>query len=266
MITQQTVDKFIRNLSDQMVSYVRGKYDCPTFNPIVQVTFAANRKASRGGVRNGKAFFNIVANRFLAAAQGTGMMDEPEYKSFNRDPVIGGLYNVTWQKALASLVAHELAHSIQFDQGTKVGAKRVLGIEELDDRNEILRGHDWFWKRIYGDLRTQFVNNNQFEIEKPVEKAPAPKPAAPAPKPAAPAPKVVKPEEITPAAPRTGTLYVKYTYKGNTTVARFYIDQKLAAVIVEVNRQFFKADAFGDVQEKLPFTTLAEARRFLIGM
>lgn len=259
MITQQTVDKFIRNLSDQMVSYVRAKYDCPAFSPVVQVTFAANRKTSRGGVRHGRAFFNIVAKRFLSAAQGTGMMDEPEYKSFNRDPVIGGLYNVTWQKALASLVAHELAHSVQYDQGTKVGAKRVLGIEELDDRNEILRGHDWFWKRIYGDLRTQFVNNDQFEIEKPVEKVPAPKPVDPA-------PKVVKQEVTTPAAPRTGALYVKYSYKGNSTVTRFYIDQKLAAVIVETNRQFYKADEFGDVQEKLPFTTLAEARRFLIGM
>lgn len=257
MITQQTVEKFIRNLSDKMVSYVRVKYDCPTFTPVVQVTFAINRKTSRGGVRHGRAFFNIVAKRFLAAAQGTGMMDEPEYKSFNRDPIIGGLYNVTWQKALASLVAHELAHSVQFDQGTKVGAKRVLGIEELDDRNEILRGHDWFWKRIYGDLRTQFVNNDQFEIEKPVER-PA---VAPVPK-----PKAADPVVSEPAKPRSGALYVKYSYKGNSTVTRFYIDQKLAAVIVETNRQFYKADEFGDVQEKLPFTTLAEARRFLIGM
>lgn len=255
MVTQQTVDSFIRSLSEKMVAYVRVKYDCPKFSPVVGVTFAANRKTSRGGVRHGRAFFNIVAKRFLAAAQGTGMMDEPEYKSFNRDPVIGGLYNVTWQKALASLVAHELSHSVQYDQGTKVGAKRVLGIEELDDRNEILRGHDWFWKRIYADLRTQFVNGNQFEIEtaKPVAPAPASKPA--------PTPVVSEP-----AQPRTGALYVKYTYKGNSTVTRFYIDQKLAAVIVETNRQFYKADEFGDVQEKLPFTTLAEARRFLIGM
>jgi hypothetical protein len=71
---------------------------------------------------------------------------------------------------------------------------------------------------------------------------------------------------VKPAAPRTGALYVKYAYKGNTTVSRFYIDQKLAAVIVEVNRRFYKADEFGDIQEQLPFTTLAEARRFLIGM
>jgi hypothetical protein len=255
MITQQDVDKFLRQIADQMVRYVRVKYDAPNFNPVIQVTFALNRKTSRGGVRNGRSFINIVAKRFLSAAQGTGMMDEPEYKSFNLDSIIGGLYNITWKKALASLVAHELGHAVQYDKGTKVGAKRVLGVEELDDRNEILRGHDWFWKRIYGDLRIQFVNNNQFEIER-----------SPAPKPAAPAPEVVKQEVTAPATPRTGTLYVKYAYKGNSTVTRFYIDQKLKAVIVEVNRQFFKADEFGDVQEKLPFTTLAEARRFLINM
>lgn len=253
MVTQQDVEKFLRQVSDQMVRYIRVKYDAPNFSPIVQVTFALNRKTSRGGVRNGCSFINIVAKRFLAAAQGTGMMDEPEYKSFNRDAVIGGLYNITWKKALASLVAHELGHAVQFDKGTKVGAKRVLGVEELDDRNEILRGHDWFWKRIYADLRTQFVNNDKFDVVQPI--APAPKPVTP---------KVVEPTK--PAVPSTGSLYVKYAYKGNSTVARFYIDQKLKAVIVETNRQFYKADDFGDIIEKLPFTTLAEARRFLIGM
>ena len=260
MVTQQTVERFIRDLSDKMVSYVRIKYDCPRFSPLVQVTFAANRRVSRGGVRKGRSFFCIVANRFFIASQTfTGIMDEPEYKSFNKDPVIGGLYGVTWQKALASLVAHELAHSVQYDQGTKVGAKRVLGIENLDDRNEILRGHDWFWKRIYADLRTQFVNSNQFELEKPVEKIVPTKVATPA-------PKVVEPVVSQPTTPKTGALYVKYSYKGNSTVTRFYIDQKLAAVIVETNRQFYKADEFGENLEKLPFTSLAEARRFLIGM
>lgn len=155
---------------------------------------------------------------------------------------------------MASLVAHELGHAVQFDKGTKMGAKRVLGIEELDDRNEILRGHDWFWKKIYADLRIQFVNNDQFDAVQPI--APAPKPVTP---------KVVDPEPTKPAAPSTGVLYVKYAYKGNSTVTRFYIDQKLKATIVETNRQFYKADDFGDIIEKLPFTTLAEARRFLIG-
>lgn len=256
MVTQQNIDQFVRALTDRMVSYVRVKYDCPNFSPKVSTIFAANRKTSRGGIRNGQSFFYIVAKRFLAAANtATGMMDEPEYKSFNRDSVIGGLYNVTWKKALASLVAHELGHAVQYDKGTKVGAKKVLGIEELDDRNEILRGHDWFWKRIYADLRVQFVNNDQFEIVQPVVTAPV-----------VPAPEIAEPKKAEPAAPSAGVLYVKYGYKGNSTVTRFYIDQKLKAVIVETNRQFYKADEFGDIIEKLPFTTLAEARRFLIGM
>lgn len=253
MVSQKDIDDFVRTISEKMVGHIRVKYGCPKFNPTVSVIFAAHRKRSRGGVRNGKAFFYIIGKKFLAAAQGTGMMNVPEYKSFNRDSDIGGLYNVSWKKGLASLVAHELSHSVQYDQGTKAGAKRVLGIEDLDDRNSILTGHDWFWKRIYADLRVQFVNGNQFEIEtaKPVAPVPVPKPA---------------PAVSEPAQPRAGTLYVKYAYKGNSTVTRFYIDQKLKAVIVETNRQFFKADEFGDVQEKLPFTTLAECRRFLIGM
>ena len=255
MVAQQDVDKFLRQVAEQMVRYIRVKYDAPNFSPAIRVTFSLNRTTSRGGVRNGQTFINIVAKRFLAAAQGTGMMDEPEYRSFNRDSIIGGLYNITWKKALASLVAHELGHAVQFDQGTKVGAKRVLGVENLDDRNEVLRGHDWFWKSIYADLRTQFVNNKQFDLAQPVVAAPV-----------APAPKVTKPKPMEPAAPSTGVLYVKYAYKGNSTVTRFYIDQKLKAVIVETNRQFYRADDFGDIIEKLPFTTLADARRFLIGM
>jgi hypothetical protein len=264
VVTQQTIDKYIRDLTHKMVDYVRVKYECPKFSPVVKVTFAVNRRISRGGIRRGQAFFDIVAKRFLAAAQGTGMMDEPEYKSFNRDPIIGGLYNVSWKKALASLVAHELSHSIQYDHGTKVGAKRVLGIEKLDDRNEILLGHDWFWKRIYADLRTKFVNNDQFDVDpiKPAAVAVRPLEAEVVTKPVTAPPVVTKPA----TAPPVGALYVKYTYKGNNTVSRFYIDQKLAAVIVETNRQFYKADEFGDIIEKLPFNTLVEARRFLIGM
>lgn len=254
MVTQKNVEQFIQSFTGKMVSYVRVKYACPTFNPVVRVSFAERRTTSRGGIRRGNSFISIVAKRFLVAAQSTGMMDEPEYKSFNRDPVIGGLYNITWKKALASLLAHELGHAIQFDRGTKVGAKKVLGVENLDDRNEILRGHDWFWKQIYADLRVRFVNNEQFDLVQPVVRASAPV-----------IPKAIPVEEIESATPSAGTLYVKYAYKGNSTITRFYINQKIAAVIVETNRQFFKADEFGENLEKLPFSSLVEARRFLIG-
>lgn len=95
MVTQQNIEQFVYALTKMMVSYVRVKYDCPKFSPRVSVVFAANRKVSRGGVRNGQSFFYVIGKRFLAAANTTGMMDEPEYRSFNTDPVIGGLYNVT---------------------------------------------------------------------------------------------------------------------------------------------------------------------------
>lgn len=266
MVTQRDVEGFVRATAKQMVTYLQSRYETPDFNPLIKVSFAQNRKISYGGIRGGIPFINIVGKRFLAAANNVGnggMMNEIEYPRFDKDPIIGGLYGVTWKKALACLVAHELGHAVQYNHGTKEAAKRHFDIADLDNRNKILEGHDWFWKKIYADLRVAFINSNDYPISKdatPVKSAPTPvsepKPA-PAPTPA--------PVQHVVAEPVKGALYVKYKYKGNATYSWFYVDQKLAVVIAEINKKFYRADPFGEVLEELPFKTLVEARRNLIG-
>ena len=259
MITQLEVDTFLRKTADDMVRYIRTKYNAPNFNPVIQTTYAVRRTTSRGGIRKGRAFINIVAHRFLNAANTvSGKMDEPEYKSFNQDPVIGGLYNITWKKALASLLAHELGHAVQYDKDTKIGAKRDLNIENLDDRNGIMTGHDWFWKRIYADLRIQFVNGRDYPLNaKPTVavQQPTPKPVEPT----KPAP-AVKPQ------PAQNSLYTKYTYRGDITLSWYYVNQKLALVLAERNRKIYLSDDTGALLKPLDFKTLSESRKSLLGI
>lgn len=254
-IAEAAIDAFIRKTVKEILPHIRKVYDTPNFSPAVRVSFAPNRRCSRGGIRRGLPFISIVGKRFVKPAMVDGYMDEPEYKRFDNDPVIGGMKNVPWRKALAGLVAHELAHAVQFYQGTRSGAKRVLGIEELEDYNDLLSGHDWFWKKIYADLRVQFVNSANFDSN--ASKAPVQAPVqAPV---AAP---VAAPVEV---KPTSGVLFVKYMYKGNATHSIYYIDQKLAGVIAEINRKFYRADVFGEVFEQIEAKYLAEARRILIG-
>lgn len=258
MVTQQDVSATLRQISSKMVSYLRVKYNSPDFDPAVKITFAENRRVSRGGIRRGQAFINIVAKRFLAAANTPyGIMDEPEYKSFNGDRVIGGLYGIIWQRALASLVAHELGHAVQYYGTTKVGAKKVFGIEDISDDNDSMRGHDWFWKKIYADLRTQFVNGPAFDhifvvgFTQPQQESV----------------KTIATQEPEPvkSCPPPGALYVKYRYKGDATYSEFYISGELKVVIAEINRKFYRFDPFGGDLELLPFKSLVEARKNLIG-
>lgn len=257
MVPYQSIDSFLREQAAKMVSYIRTRFDTPQFSPVIQVTFAANRRVSRGGVRRGQSFIKIAAHHYLVAANTpTGKTDFIEYPSFNGDPVIGGLQDVSWKKALACLVAHELGHALQFDRYSQDDAKKALKMDQAMGNDGSLRVHGTFWKRIYADLRRQFINGQSFE-DCPVEPAPEVKSVD----------RTKTVEDTTPTVQpkKEGTLYVKYKYKGNGTYAWFYIDQKLVAVIAEIGRKFFRADPFGDNLELLPFDTMAAARRHLIG-
>lgn len=256
MVSQQDIDVFLRKSTAKMVEYLRVRYSTPSFSPVVKVTFSQRSKRSRGGTRGGYSFINIVAHRFLTGANtSAGTMNGLEYKSFNADPVIGGMYNVSWKVALASLIAHELGHAVQYDRKINESAKVCFGLENTAIDSPVLRGHNWFWRKIYADLRIQFVNGSAFSLNLCGEESTEVKSVVKEP---------VKPvEEVKLTAP--GKLFVKYRYKGASTHSEFYIDNKLVVVIVEMNHRFYKKDPLGDEMELLPFASLVEARKNLIG-
>lgn len=251
MRPEDQIINFVRSVSGEMVSYLRTKYKTPGFNPKISVSFGKNRTTSRGGFRKGRPFIDIVGKRFVPSVQYQTLMNELEYPAFNNDKVIGALYNVTWMKALAGLVAHELAHAVQFDADMKVEAKQEFKVGHLDDYHTYMRGHNGFWKRIYADLRIKFVNSKDYAYNITAPTAP---------------PKVGidSPAPILVAPPPSPSLYVKYNYRGEYSYSWYYIGSILVLVLAEKQGKIYVSE-----DDKLTLTNyknIVEARKQLIGM
>lgn len=159
---EKPVIDFATKIVSSMVEYVQAEYD-PSFNITLTLSWGVKRRSSLGGTRSSIGpTANLVVRRFSDAITTGSLVDEFEYKHIQNDPVIGELKGVHWTQALASLAAHEVAHAVQLYPKTKKAAQHKLGVDNLDPRNSILAGHDWFWQRIYADLRTKFVNGNAY--------------------------------------------------------------------------------------------------------
>lgn len=92
-----------------------------------------------------------------------------EYKSFADNKHIGAVENCNWQKWVAALVAHEIAHVVQFSLVRPL----YFAKDQRAFSNSTITppswtsGHDLFWKNIYRILRTEFVNNTEFSASAP---------------------------------------------------------------------------------------------------
>ena len=171
---QAIVEQYARATAAKMESYVQSQYNVPDFKLKVIVSYGKRRRSSWGGMRNGKPFINLVCKRFAAASEAGVMMTETEYAHIRNDPVIGEMKDVPWETALAGLIAHEIAHAVQFFPLTKRSAMEKLGVKELDGHSCILKNHNWFWQRIYADLRTEFVNGKVTVTSTPIVVTPPP--------------------------------------------------------------------------------------------
>ena len=172
------ITQFVQDRVQEIVAHARVKYNAPEFDVNIKISFATGIRTSRGGIKNGQAFIKLSCLRYIEPCRKpNSLIDEFEYKHYRSDPVIGEMKSVSWTTALACLVAHEMAHAIQFFPSTKEGAKAQLGLKGLDARNGIFAKHDYFFQRIYADLRSIFVNGRKFSTPVATESASTAKPS-----------------------------------------------------------------------------------------
>lgn len=81
----------------------------------------------------------------------------PEYKSYEHDSEIGAVADVTDEEKITLLLAHEIAHCVQYSiehSGSKLrqSAGRFEGLGTVDD------GHGRFFRSIYRIIRKKMVN------------------------------------------------------------------------------------------------------------
>ncbi len=153
------LDKFVLTLAHRMIEYVRSEYNAPDFDVRIRCDYSTRRKCSWGGIRNGKNFISLALNGYHLASHYNDPVTFNEYKNFAADPVIGTV-TAKWQKALAALIAHEMAHAVELGS-IKQNAVSAHGLTAIGK-------HGSLWKEIYRKFRINFVNNANFDDVKVV--------------------------------------------------------------------------------------------------
>lgn len=114
----------------------------------LSVTWSSARRFSYGGYREGSPFVSLS----LKDVRELGVLKFIEYKSLQKSTVIGS-FRGPWPVYLAGLVAHELAHAVQFTQQYQPGMQ-LNGLSE----KSLLKTHGTGWQEIYRHLRQSWVN------------------------------------------------------------------------------------------------------------
>lgn len=89
-----------------------------------------------------------------------------EYKAYNAWPEVGGFETTDWTLAVDALVAHELAHIIQFAM-KQAGRNHPLFVERPEFPKDLYfdgigcyeGNHGYFFRQIYKRFRKRFVND-----------------------------------------------------------------------------------------------------------
>jgi len=115
------------------------------FTLVTKFDWDTTRRSSRGGIYKDGPGINIAMFSSVPRVEGETYRFR-EYASFDSDKVIGGFYSQRPYDKLEVLIAHEVAHAVQF-----------FAYKKLDTR---CKPHGPMFKKYYAMLRTQFINNN----------------------------------------------------------------------------------------------------------
>lgn len=114
----------------------------------LSITWSSARRLSYGGYRKSRPFVSLS----LKDVKEHCVLKFIEYKSLQKSTVIGS-FRGPWPVYVAGLVAHEVAHTVQFTQRYQPGI-RLKGISE----ESLLKPHGLGWQEIYWHLRESWVN------------------------------------------------------------------------------------------------------------
>lgn len=106
--------------------------------------WSEKRSCSRGGIYADGPGISIAMKHSVYAADGE-IKRVYEYKSFDSDPFIGGIYTRDKYDKLRLTILHEIGHALQYY------SYRINGFRG--------KPHGTTWKNFYRRLREQFLNH-----------------------------------------------------------------------------------------------------------
>lgn len=175
--SKKEIQEFVVIELNKQVNFCIHKFDLgETWSPLLNMSFAKNRKHSRAG-RNVdmNPFIDLSLVSYLHPVSGF-----VEYARYSTNMLIGSFKNTKWQTCLTALISHELAHAVQFTLPVVNTSLRSANHPEMKfhELGEYGEGHGTFFQSIYRQLRKAFVNHQidpnlmgitpppQFAIEK----------------------------------------------------------------------------------------------------
>jgi hypothetical protein len=145
---EQVINKVVRANVDRMLPYIKRTFT-QDFPLKLTVSYSPKRNRSWGGSRRRIPFISLAIRKYASTVVSNGNYHFSEYDDFANHPVIGSVKG-NWQKAIATLVAHELAHAVQHH--CTMAQLQKAGIARYE------KNHGDCFKAIYAMLRTEFVN------------------------------------------------------------------------------------------------------------
>ena len=117
----------------------------PDFTCSVKLDWKFSRRCSRGGIYKDGPGINIaMSSAALVYLKYPDIYRFYEYPSFDSDKHIGGFYATDYTLKLKAIVAHEVAHAVQFFEYKKLNTR--------------CKPHGPIFKKYYKLLRDNFVN------------------------------------------------------------------------------------------------------------
>jgi hypothetical protein len=105
------------------------------------------RRTSRGGIYKDGPGINIaMSSAALIHHDSNQVYRFYEYPSYDNNSIIGGFYATDYLLKLQAIVAHEVAHAVQFFEYKKLNTR--------------CKPHGSIFKKYYSVFRTQFINHN----------------------------------------------------------------------------------------------------------
>lgn len=168
---QELLEDYAHLCIRRMETFARKEWGFPdTWEIATSVRFTPPRRtktgklvrcSSWGGVKyirkKGRTPYVIIQLRSLRTMQGHFNFPFGEYSHIENDLEIGKLdNNPLWERYVAALCAHEVAHAVQHTALTDIPEDAASWLHDLPlDR----KGHGEYWQAIYRVLRKKFVND-----------------------------------------------------------------------------------------------------------
>lgn len=137
---------------NEIIAWARKEFELPTFTVSYKLTGKSNRSWCRDNAI--KPHIQIGVQEMMR----TPVLAFAEYRSFNNYFEVGGFKTDDWRLWLDGVVAHEMAHAIQFALMRKLGANRFNRVY-VPNVGYTESGHGNFFLWIYKQVRNRFVND-----------------------------------------------------------------------------------------------------------